>query len=654
MNPIVEKMQADKQLIALWPLAASDPRWCRSPYGLQTELHDGECEERLKTPWGAEAPVLNGVKHITVKDDPAFHTQEFTFESWIAFQNPPCGCQTLAELSGDEGLAWRLWFNDHLELEFIWNNDLGESKHVTSIQMADVLLPGSWLHVAAAFRNHCNTGQPYIQDYSRVHLYCTPYGERFPRLVGALRGFEKPQISEKSAMLRIGSDGSGKYPLNGAVSNAALTGRAKLDNEFPILGQQPPDNLRFSCNFPAGSVFYPVQRDQHDIVLGCKPYRGSGNYWFYTQVNGEESVIGKKTDMTVLPVPGGGSMLCSMFVSYDRKRWQRIPNGYYRCDRGSPFGGYYSFTQKFQKFPAWLCTYIPYTIDDIDRLENDLKSSDLAEVLVPARSVEGRPVKLFKLTDPGIPDQNKKVVYLQAGQHSPAEQSPGRVLDSAARYLVGISGSSAECPLSPGDISDLLRETVFLFVPILNVDCGFHGGNGVNRNGTNTNRDWVAAGQPEVAGMMSFLKEWMNGGKRIDLALDLHAGGIWKNHTVLAIEEDSNEYPLPLHWFGEQKKFLCALDAHTEISSRDARFRRLTEGTFAFALSVLHGITALCVEFSQMTYRDRSGITRAVTQDHLERLGPQTVKACKEFLVSPEPQIPENGNPDGYPAGSWR
>ncbi len=73
--------------------------------------------------------------------------------------------------------------------------------------------------------------------------------------------------------------------------------------------------------------------------------------------------------------------------------------------------------------------------------------------------------------------------------------------------------------------------------------------------------------------MMSFLKEWMNGGKSIDLALDLHAGGIWKNHTVLAIDEDSNEYPLPIHWFGEQKKFLCALDAHTEISSRDARFR---------------------------------------------------------------------------------
>ncbi len=631
-------MRGDQQLIALWPLAASDPCLFRSPHALQAGLPDHARDERLKTPWGLEAPVFSGEHHITVKDHPSLHTQEFTFESWIALQNSPRGCQTIAELSGEEGIAWRLWINDHLELEFIWYDDLGESRRLTSIQMADGLTAGRWLHVAAAFRNHCCTGQPYIRDYSRVHLYCTPYGERFPRLVGRLRGFDKPQISEKSASLRIGSDRSGEYPLNGAVSSAALTGRAKLNNEFPLLGQQSPDNLRFSCDFPAGSVFYPVLRDKNDIVLGCKPYRGSGNYWFYTQVEGEESAVGKKTDLTVLPVPGGSSMLCSMFVSYDRKRWQRISNGYYRCDRGSPFGGYYSFTHEFKKFPAWLCTFIPYTIDDIDLLENDLKSSDLVEVVIPARSVEGRPIRLFKLTDPGIPDRDKKVVYMQAGQHSPAEQSPGRVLDVASRYLAGITEVDAECPLSSGDISDLLRKTVFLFVPIVNSDGSFHGGSGANMNGINTNRDWADADQPEVAGLMSFLREWTNDGKSIDLALDLHAGGIWKNHTVLAIDENCNEYPLPPRWFDGQKKFLYALDAHAEISSRDARFGTLKEGTFAYALSVMQGITALCVEFSQMTYRDRSGITRAVTQNHLERLGPQIVKACKEFLVSSEPE----------------
>ncbi len=640
MNKFIEIMQADKQLIALWPLTTSAPTQCRSPYVLQTELFGQACMECLKNPWGAEAPVFSGEHHITVKDHPALHTQEFTFESWIALQNSPRNCQTIAELSGEEGFGWRLWINDHLELEFIWYDDLGESRQVTSIQMADVLTAGRWVHVAAVFRNHSYTGQPYIRDYSRMHLYCTPCGERFPRLVSCLRGFDKPQISEKLSSLHIGSDRRGKYPLNGAVSNATLTRRAKLDNEFPLLGQQPPDNLRFSCDFPAGSVFYPVLRDKNDIVLGCKPYRDSGNYWFYTQVEGEESAVGKKTDLTVLPVPGGSSMLCSMFVSYDRKRWQRISNGYYRCDRGSPFGGYYSFAQEFKKFPAWLCTFIPYTIDDIDRLENDLKSSDLAEVLIPARSVEGRPIKLFKLTDPGVPDRDKKVVYIQAGQHSPAEQSPGRVLDVAARYLAGISEAATEDSLPKRDLYGLLKETIFLFVPIVNADGCFHGGSGANMNGINTNRDWADKGQPEVAGLMSFVREWTNGGKRIELALDLHAGGIWKNHTVLAIDKGSNQYPLPTHWFSEQEKFLRTLDTHAEISSRDARFGTLKEGTFAYALSVIHGITALCVEFSHMTYRDRSGITRAVTQDHLERLGPQMVKACKDFLASTEPENP--------------
>ena len=613
-------------LVALWPMTVDRPTECLSAHTFSTTWTDSAVGNTLPTPWGQAVPCLSDGAHLTVDGHPALHSQEFTFEAWVAFRETPTGRQTLAELAGEHGTSWWLGLNRHLDLEFMWSDDHGETQRVWSVQMVDLLRPNAWLHVAVAFRNHCYTGQPYIRDYSRVHLYCTPAGELFPRIVGRSRAFEGPQVTERPASFAIGSNHAGACPWTGAIAQAALTSRAKLANEFPTLGQRPPTAIEISDSFVAGSAFCPVERGLHDIVVGCKPYTGSGNYWFYARVAAAESQSGKPFDFEVLPVPGGAGMLMSMFVSYDQRHWQRLPDGHYFCDRGSPLPGSYSFSHAFEGFPAWLCTYVPYTTDDIDALEQDLAGRPYVEVITPSRSVDGRPIRLFRITDPSVPDDEKRTIYIQAGQHSPAEMAPGRVIDQAARYL-----SSAE---EENDLAGLLRTTIFLLVPIVNVDCCHYGGSGMNLNRINTNRDWLEGTQPEVAGLKSFLDDWIAGGRTLDLALDFHAGGAWKNHVVLAVDENAAA-PVRASWYEEQERFISALESHTGIGREDAHYRAFIEGTFAHALPTQHRVLALCIEFSHMTYRDRSGATRAVTQEHLAALGPQLIEACRQWLEAP-------------------
>jgi predicted deacylase len=573
----------------------------------------------VRTPWGDFAPDLAGRVRLEVEDHPRLHAQELTFEAWVAFSEPPVGAQVLAELSGARGCAWRFGLSRHLELELAWADEQGRRQRVASIQVVDLLRPGAWVHVAFAFRNHCHTGQPYIQDYSRAHLYCTPAGERFPRLVGRLRGFAQPQMAEWPARLFIGSDGEGRSPWRGAVAQAALTSRAKLANEFLTLGQRPSQQLHISGDFVAGSAFYPVEAGPNHVVVGCKPYTGSGNYWFYAHVQG---CAKEPVRFDVLPVPGGAGMLMSMFVSYDGRRWHRLPDGHYLCDRGSPLPGVYSFTHQFERLPAWLCTSVPYTTEDIDALERDLGTSPFVEILTPSRSVEGRPIRLFKISDPSVPDRTKRTIYMQAGQHSPAEMAPGRALDRAARYLASDEPMAAQ----------LRRGAVFLLVPIVNVDCGHHGGSGMNLNRVNTNRDWLRGEQPEVAGLKAFLDDWLARGQTLDLALDFHSGGAWKNHVSLAIDRTNAETAGP-GWYDRQERFLSALEAHTGIGREDAHYGPFIAGTFAHALSTRSRVLALCIELSHMTHRDLSGATRPVTQEHLESLGPRLVAACAEWLA---------------------
>ena len=604
-------------LVAVWPLTSQSPADCQCASHLDSRWVGPATDDCMVTPWGDKVPHLAGEAHVETADHEALHLQEFTFEAWVAFDETPTGQQTLAELAGEHGFSWRLGLSRHLDLEFAWRDDEGHTQQVRSVQMVDLLRPRAWLHVAVAFRNHCYTGQPYVQDYSRVHLCCTLAGELFPRVVGRLRGFATPQISRAPATLIIGADRGGQWLWTGAIAQAALTSRAKLANEFPTLGQRPPADLHIRDDFVAGSAFCPVERGRNNVVVGCKPYTGSGNYWFYAKV---EANTHEAVNFEVLPVPGGAGMLMSMFVSYDQERWQRLPDGHYLCDRASPLPGSYTFAHVFERSPAWLCTYIPYTIDHIDALERELEHTPKAEVLRPSSSVEGRPIRMFKITDPSVPDQHKRTVYIQAGQHSPAEMAPGRIVDRAARHLVSDDAHAAE----------LLRGTVFLLVPIVNVDCCFHGGSGMNLNRVNTNRDWCSAEQPEVAGLKSFLDDWIATGHTLDLALDFHAGGAWKNHVVLAIDEKTASDRLPPGWFAAQERFMSALQSRTGIGREDAQYRSFIEGTFAHALPAQHGALALCIEFSHMTYRDLAGCTRTVTQDHFEALGPQLVEACRD------------------------
>ncbi len=602
--------------LALWRLLANEKGRPLRRGSAGATFHGPETGRTTATKWRSLARILEGRASWRADYPANFDQQEFTIEAWVSWPKMPTGRQVIFDRPIGQG-GWRLELTRHLCLAFIWRDAEGREQVLKSVQMVDELRPRRWYHLAATFRNHCYTGQPYIQSYSRAEILFTPAGELFPRTVAMMRHFEHPQIAEGEGPLWIGRDAPGQSPFQGALCEVALSARAKLKNEFPTLGQKPPRSPTFSDDFDMGSVFCPVEAPDGRIVLGARPYLGHGNYWLYAQLDG---CTGKQLAFEALAVPGGQGMLLAMWVSYDRKTWARIPGGHYQGDQLVP--GSFTFSHKFKRSPAWLAACVPWSNTDTDRLAAELRGHKKVRLIEAATSVEGRPVRLFQVTDPNVPDYAKRTVYIQTGQHSPMEMMAGRSCASAIRYLLSPSSRRRA----------LLQNFCFLFVPIVNVDCAAHGGSGHNAAGVNTNRDWADPQQPEVKGLKSFLRNWLDQGNSLDLALDIHAGGAWLNHALLLIPEQDTAQ-LRAGWYEDQLRFLACLDRHADVAEEDAVPHRLAETKFSDALPRQWGTPAFCLELSNMTYRSRAdGGTKPVTQQHLELLGPQLVEAAIAFL----------------------
>ena len=75
-----------------------------------------------------------------------------------------------------------------------------------------------------------------------------------------------------------------------------------------------------------------------------------------------------------------------------------------------------------------------YTIPMLRALLDTLKTSPWAQKLIIGHSRDGQPLQLFTVTDPSIPVENKKIIYLQGGQHC-CEFGGMHLADAMLRYL---------------------------------------------------------------------------------------------------------------------------------------------------------------------------------------------------------------------------
>ena len=121
---------------------------------------------------------------------------------------------------------------------------------------------------------------------------------------------------------------------------------------------------------------------------------------------------------------------------------------------------------------------------------------------------------LLTVTNPGFPDEKKKVIWLMARQHS-WETGTSWVAEGALRFLLSSDPQAVR-----------LRDNfVFKIFPMADPDGVARGGVRFNANGYDLNRNWDAIDpklMPEIAAQRKAILDWVDSGRRIDFFLTLH------------------------------------------------------------------------------------------------------------------------------------
>ena len=79
----------------------------------------------------------------------------------------------------------------------------------------------------------------------------------------------------------------------------------------------------------------------------------------------------------------------------------------------------------------------------LQKLRSFLSDRPWAEELTIGSSRDGQPLRLYKVTDPAVPAEKKKLIYLQGGQHC-CEFGGMHLCDAILRYVCGDSAEAAQ------------------------------------------------------------------------------------------------------------------------------------------------------------------------------------------------------------------
>lgn len=244
-------------------------------------------------------------------------------------------------------------------------------------------------------------------------------------------------------------------------------------------------------------------------------------------------------------------------------------------------------------------------------------------------SVEGRAITLLSITDHNVPDDRKLHVAMIIGQHSPMEMAGAHFIRPMLRYFTAHP--------------ETLRTLAVHCVPVVNVDCAAHGSDGMNLNLRNTNRCWFDDLQPETR---CVIEHFDSCEQAPDLFLDLHAGGCWRNHTLLRTD------PAFLRErFGERGAELVAvqtavnrlLEEHAGIRCCDGIDFRFRECSARDWFKVRFPDCVACdLELSLCTYFDPvERVTKPVDQQSFDVVGTGLAKAFAAVAADVARPMPE-------------
>ncbi|MEX2263092.1 MAG: M14-type cytosolic carboxypeptidase [Bryobacteraceae bacterium] len=237
--------------------------------------------------------------------------------------------------------------------------------------------------------------------------------------------------------------------------------------------------------------------------------------WFYFRIDG---AAGRDLTVDLSDLAGeynfrkhDGSGLRSMHpvFSYDNRNWTHFEDVQW-------LGGESTLRIRFspKENRVWLARLAPYTTEHLDKLLNAIRGHPHLKEEIAGKTPEGRPMRLLTVTNPGIRDSDKQVVWLMARQHS-WESGTSWVAEGALRFLLSNDSGA-------GRIRDAC---VFKIFPMADPDGVARGGVRFNEHGYDLNRNWDTVDarlMPEIHAQRKAMLDWVDSGKRMDLFLTLH------------------------------------------------------------------------------------------------------------------------------------
>lgn len=277
--------------------------------------------------------------------------------------------------------------------------------------------------------------------------------------------------------------------------------------------------ISFRADFEAGSLGKvetagPDHYRCHVLGEVDQDRRNRQASWYYFRI---DNARGRALTLDLMDLPGEynyqpnqGAIIAETppYYSEDGKTWRPLDGEF---DSSVPL-------MRVRVKPAsdrvWIAHQPPYTTANLAALLAEFRSHPALSVANAGKTVQGRDLPLLTITDPAAPEAGKKVFWILFRQHS-WEAGSSWAAEGAVRFLLSDRPEAAA----------IRKTAVFQIFPMCDPDGVARGGVRFNANGFDLNRNWDIRDpkrMPEIAAQRKAILDWVDSGKRVDIALTLH------------------------------------------------------------------------------------------------------------------------------------
>lgn len=389
------------------------------------------------------------------------------------------------------------------------------------------------------------------------------------------------------------------------------------------------DPIRFNTNFPGAAIGRIDHLNENHYRLHVDgQYNQYGRNrqptWFYFRIDG-----GKDRQITLSLTNFDGEYNnrkaqqrlirdCPV-CSTDHVHWELVPAHWDEENLAL------TFTIAPKTDSIWIAYIPPYLPDHADTVLEEADRSSRARVEVYGKSLLGKDLKMITLTDPQVPDKDKKHIWIVSRLHS-WESLTSWVAEGAIRFLIDPKSKES---------AEICRKAIVRIILIGDPDGCNRGMIRFNLNGYDLNRNWAQIDLRSKTSLRDRPEVWYlkkaivsaNAIHPIDVVLNLH------NHQtgfdLIETDGDGTEY---LRWFQSfQKKMEDPPYFKTNPKQRERIHQSREPKNFGSMDEIWSelGIRHVLVEYN---INRKEGTDYFLTSDDALLNGKKMVRALFDFL----------------------